>query len=103
MVITLDNQLRNTLADHLTQGINIIGIDRHDISMGMCVKIFYRQSLHTLKHLISKIAQGSLADINHQTVVGISTCHTNGIKTGHPAKLPLPEDENPESQLSEEA
>ena len=78
------NQLRDTLTDHLTQGINVIGINGHDVSMRMCIKIFDRQSLHTLKHFISKITQGSLTHVNHQTIVCIGTCHTYGIKTGHP-------------------
>ena len=50
------NQLWNTLADHLAQCINIIGVDRHDIAMCMCIKIFNRKCFHALKHLISKIA-----------------------------------------------
>ena len=50
------DQLGNTLADHLAQCINIIGIDRHDITMCMCIKIFNRKCFHALEHLISKIA-----------------------------------------------
>ena len=77
------NQLWNTLTDHLTQGVNIICINGHDITVCMRIKIFNRQGLHTLKHLISKIAQSSLTDINHQPVICIGAAYTNGIKAGN--------------------
>ena len=51
--------------------------------MCMSVKILNRQSFHALKHFISKITQGSLAYINHKTVIHISTAYSNSIKTCH--------------------
>ena len=49
---TVDH-LGNTLGYHLPQGIDIIGIDRHDIPMGMGIKIFNRQIFHVVKDIPS--------------------------------------------------
>ena len=45
-------QLRDTLADHLSERINIIGVDRHDVAVGMRVKIFNREGLHMIEQIL---------------------------------------------------
>ena len=64
--------LWHTLAYHLPECINVICIDRHNISVRMCVKVFNRKSFHAGKHIVSKIAKGSLAYINHNPIVCVS-------------------------------
>ena len=44
----IDN-LWKTLADKLAQRIHIIGIDRHNVSVGVRIKILDRQRFHMLK------------------------------------------------------
>ena len=65
-------QLRNTLTDHLTQGIRIVGVAAHDITMSMGIKIFDRQLLHVSEHLITDLLQGSLGHIDHQSCIQVS-------------------------------
>ena len=40
------------LVNHLSQGIGIIGVETHDGSIGVVIKIPDRQGLHMFKHLI---------------------------------------------------
>ena len=47
-------QLWNRLFNGLTEGIDVVGIDRHDIPMLVSVKIANRKLLHTSKELITK-------------------------------------------------
>ena len=61
-----NHQLRETLADHLTQRINIIGIKAHDIAVIMRIKIADGQILHVIEHLFTELCQRSLGDDSHQ-------------------------------------
>ena len=65
-----DQKLRYTLRNQLSQGINIVGIIAHDIAMVMRVKIFNRQILHAVEHLLTQFHQRSLR--NHRHSSGIS-------------------------------
>ncbi len=49
------DELRDRLADHLPQRIDIIGINRHDIAVGMRVKIPDRQLFHMLEQRIAEL------------------------------------------------
>ena len=77
--------LRNTLTDHLTQRVRIVGITAHDITMRMGIKIFNRQTFHMSKHVVTDPFQGSLGHIHHQSCIKkrskcsdiINTCHHN--------------------------
>ena len=75
--------LRNTLADHLTESIDIVRVDGHDISVGMSVKIFDRQLFHVSKQIVSQVSQGSLGHIDHHTVLGKRSQNTDEIKDCH--------------------
>ena len=57
--------LRQALADKLTQGICIIGIDAHDVAMHVGIKITDGQPLHAGKQFHTQISQRSLRDIDH--------------------------------------
>ena len=74
------NDLRNALTEQLTQCIYIIGIDRHDITVCMCIKVLDRKRLHIGEQLITKSQHRSLADIDHDTIVCIRTYDTDDIK-----------------------
>ena len=56
---------------HLSQGVDIIGIDGHDVSMGTLVKIADGQSLHLLEDDLTEAEHRALAHMDHQTVIGI--------------------------------
>ena len=79
---TVDD-LRNTLADHLTEGIDIIGIDGHDIAVGMAVKIADRQFFHMFKHVVTERPHGSLGHIDHNSVVSKGRSHTKKVEASH--------------------
>ena len=64
------HHLRYTLADELTERINIVGVDRHDIAVRVLVKVLYRQGLHVREYIVSDIAHGALGDVDHQSVIG---------------------------------
>ena len=59
-------ELRDTLADHLPQRINIIRVNTHDIAVRVGVKIFDRQALHMLKELYAETLHRSLGDESHR-------------------------------------
>ena len=65
------DDLRNTLADHLAERIDIVCIDRHDVAVCVGIKIPDRQKLHMGKQIIAQIAQCSLSHGNHDAVVSI--------------------------------
>ena len=75
------SHLRNTLADHLSQSINIIGINRHDIPMSVGIKVFNRKFLHMRKQIVPQIPQYSLCNIYHNPVICVSSADSHCIKT----------------------
>ena len=79
----VDN-LWNTLADHLAKRIDIVRINRHDISMCMRIKIADGKLLHLSKKLIPEIPQRPLCHINHHTVLDKGCCHSDQIKPSDP-------------------
>ena len=62
---------RYALPNELAKGIDIVGIDRHDVAMRMGVEIANRQLLHVLEEVGAKTQQGALPHIDHQAVVDI--------------------------------
>ena len=48
------------------------------------VKITDRQALHVLEHLDTEVAQGSLADLDHQSLLQIGCSDTDCIEDRHP-------------------
>ena len=75
--------LWHTLTDHLAEGIDVVCVDGHNIAVRVRVKVFNRKCFHTGKHIVSKIAKGSLTYINHNAVIGISGSYADGIKAGN--------------------
>ena len=76
-------KLRNTLADHLTQRINIVRIYRHDITMRMCIKILDRQFFHMTEQVFSHIMKSSLCNVYHDQIVNVYRHYTHCIKHCH--------------------
>ena len=77
-------ELGNTLADHLPQGIDIIGINGHDIAVGVGIKILDGQAFHMVEKLGPQAPQGSLADLDHDPGLGERGQYADQIKTGDP-------------------
>ena len=75
--------LRNTLGNHLTQSVNIVGINRHDVPVGMGIKIFNRKILHMVKNIFSEIFQRSLCNKHHNLTLCQSRKDSDSIKACH--------------------
>ena len=81
-----NHQLRQTLADHLTQCIDIVGIITHDIAVIMGIKVADGQILHVIKHLFTHFCQGSLGNNGHQLRIansGYQADHIHCYQNGH--------------------
>ena len=73
----VDN-LRNALADHLTKGIHVVGVHRHNVAMGVGIKILNGKRLHLVEEVVPKVAHRPLADVNHDAVIGKDSHHAYG-------------------------
>ena len=60
-------------ADHLAQRVDIVGIDRHGVAVGMGVEILDGQLLHMTEHIDAQALQGALTHVDHQPTVDIGT------------------------------
>ena len=65
------NNLRDALADELAQGVHVVGVNRHDVAVSVGIKVLDGQSLHLVEQVVTQTAQGTLADVNHDAVVGV--------------------------------
>ena len=63
------NQLGHRLGDHLAHGIDIVGINAHDIAVRMGIKILDRQALHLGEELDAQIFERALRYEDHQVIV----------------------------------
>ena len=77
--------LSQGLRDHLTQRINVIGIDRHDIAMGVRVEIGDRQRLHVSEDILTKVPHGSLRNVDHDDILRKRSEDAEPVEQGHPA------------------
>ena len=68
-------RLGDRLADHLAQGIGVIGIKAHDRAVCILVKIPDRKGLHMLKHIVANPLKHALTNINHQPCIGKRSQH----------------------------
>ena len=59
------DELRDALAEHLAQGVHIVGVNGHDIAVGVLVKILDGQALHVGEELDAQVAQGALGHVDH--------------------------------------
>ena len=82
------HQLRDALADHLAQGIYIVGVHGHDIAVGMGVKIGDGQAFHVGEQLGAQVAQRALRYVDHNA--GIDPCcqNTHKVDAAHPQQCP---------------
>ena len=73
------HQLGDALADHLAQGVHIVGVHRHDVAVGVGVKIPDGQAFHVGEKLDTQVAQGALGHVDHDT--GVEPCgqHADGV------------------------
>ena len=78
------HQLRDALAEHLAQGIHIVGVHGHDIAMGMGVKIPDGQAFHVGEQLGAQIAQRALRYVDHDAGVGPCGQNTHKVDAAHP-------------------
>ena len=61
-----DGQLGQALADELAQGVDIIGVETHDIAVVVGIEVADGQILHVVKHLFPEFGQGALGDDGHE-------------------------------------
>ena len=78
------DQLGQALADHLAQGVGIIGVNRHNIAVGVGVEILDGQRLHMGKHPIADALQRALRNLGHQAVLHKDGNDAHRIEGGHP-------------------
>ena len=81
------DDLGNALAEQLPQCIYVVGIYGHDVAVGMGIEVFDGQGLHFGKQLIAQAAHGSLADTDHDTVIGKCRHHANAHDAGQPDQI----------------
>ena len=77
------DQLGKALADHLAQSVGIVGVDRHDVAMGVGIEILDGQRLHVGKHLITQALQSALGNTGHQAVLQEDSCNAHCIEQSH--------------------
>ena len=61
-------QLGQALADHLAEGVDVVGVDGHDVAVGMGVKVADGQLLHVGEQILPQVPQGALGDVDHHAV-----------------------------------
>ena len=63
------DDLGNALAEQLAQRIDIVGVHRHDVAVGVGVEVGDGQALHAMEQIIPEPAHGALAHRHHDAVV----------------------------------
>ncbi len=76
--------LGQRLADHLPQGVNVVGIDGHDVAVGMGIKEADGQCLHVVEEILSQVHHAALGDLRHQPGLQINGGDADRIAAGHP-------------------
>ena len=75
--------LRHTLADHLAKGVNVVGVDAHDVAVRVGVKILDWKALHVFEDITAQIAHGALSDVNHYSRISVGCCRADQIERRH--------------------
>ena len=76
------DDLGNTLAQQLAQGVDVVGVHRHDVAVGVGVKVGDGQGFHAVEQVVPQAAHGALADGDHDAVVAEGRYHTNNKNAG---------------------
>ena len=59
------DQIRKSLGHQLAEGIDVVGVMRHDIAVCVGIEVAERQPLHAVKHLAAELVQKALGHIGH--------------------------------------
>ena len=81
-------QVGNAASHNLPEGVHIVGIHGHDVSVGMAVKVPQRQLFHVGEEVFAEAQERALPHIDHNEALGISrndTCqqHARQLEEGH--------------------
>ena len=66
------DELRHRLADDLTERVHVVGVDGHDVAVGVRVEIGDRKLLHAGEELDAQALHRALAHGDHDAVVDIA-------------------------------
>ena len=72
-------ELREHLDNQLAQGVRVVRIDRHDVSVRMRIKIGYGQRLHVRKQALPNFEEHPLSHIDHEDRIDVGRNHGNQI------------------------
>ena len=76
-------QLGQALADHLAEGVDVVGVDGHDVAVGMGVKVADGQLFHVGEQILPQVPQGALGDVDHHAGLDEAGDHAAGVEQGH--------------------
>ena len=65
------DDLGDALTHQLAQGVHVVGVDGHDVAVGVGVEVLDGQGLHFPEEVLAQVQHGALADGDHQAVVGV--------------------------------
>ena len=82
------DELREGLSDELPQRVRVIGVDRHDVAVGVRVKITDGKLFHVGKQIFPDAPHGPLSHLHHQPVVGESGKGAHQIDESHGPERP---------------
>ena len=78
----------NALAEELPQGVHVVGVDGHDVPVGVGVKIPDGEGFHVGEQLVSQLSHGPLADVDHDPVVGVGCGDAQDVESHDPRQSP---------------
>lgn len=71
------------LAHHLAQGVDVVGVEAHDVAVFVAVEIADRQALHFGEHVVAHAFHGALRDERHDPAVSQRGDDAAGQKQTH--------------------
>ena len=74
---------REDAGDEFPKGIDVIGVDRHDVAMRPGVEIGQRKRLHVGEKLIADKLLAALADLGDDDLVNVGGDDANPVDPGH--------------------
>ena len=76
--------LGQAVADHLPQRVDVVGVDRHHVAVGMGVEILDGQGFHVVERARAQLEHCSLTDVDHQAAMQIGA---QGAENQHDAQF----------------